>query len=334
MIMPKVSIIIPTYNRANFIGETIQSILNQTFQDFEIIVVDDGSTDNTKKIIDGFIKQSEKIKYLYQNHCGRPSIPRNYGFKISTGKYLAFLDSDDLWLPKKLEKQINVLEKNINVGFVDCKNIIINEFGSEIKGSYKFPIYNGDVFRELLKSNIILTPGSVIIKRDVIEKIGNFDESLLSLDDWDLWIRISKYYGFAYINEPLFKYRVHINNVTATLPQRNAEEQIIYIFEKHKNDYKDAQPDYYYKGLRETGSFYCKTNKADIGRKYFLTAIKTNKKDFRNYIHYLLSIFGGNFYNFSFKTIKTIFSIFRKKIIYQPNDLRGIIYKDVLNIKV
>lgn len=337
--MPKASIIIPTYNRDKFIAETIQSVLGQTFKDLEVIVVDDGSIDNTKEIVEKFIKKDGRVRYIYQKNSGRPSIPRNFGFKNSTGDYLAFLDSDDVWLPEKLEKQILFFEKSENkkLGFLDCRNLIIDENGLEIKNPYVFPNYHGNVFRELLKYNFIFTPGSVLIKRNVIDEIGCFDENLISMDDWDIWIRISKKYYFDFIDELLFKYRVHISNITATLTQKNKEQQIIYIFEKHIKDFNDYCPDFYYRKIRELANFYCKENKIKIGRNYFIKAIKLKPRDFRNYPYYLLSLFGSNFYNFILRILKIIFQIkrlFPRKKSKIDTNLRGGLYKNVLNIEI
>lgn len=333
--MPKVSVIIPTYNRANFIGETIQSVLDQTFQDFEIIVVDDGSTDNTKEIIESFIKKSGKIKYLYEKNSGTCAAPRNVGFYNSTGKYLCFLDSDDLWLPEKLQKQIDFFKNSGNekLGFIDCGTLIINEHGKEIKNNYNFPKYQGNVYKDFLKYNFVLSPGSVLIKRSVLENIGLFDENLPSAEDWELWIRISKKYEFASLKEPLFKYRVHINNLTSAVAKRGAESLGIYVFQKYKEEFRINCPDYYYQKIREIAGFYCKSNNISLGKKLFKEAMVLNKKDLRNYVHYFLSLFGSKFYSFSIKLLKLPRCLFTKNKEIQPNDLRGKIYKDVLNIK-
>ncbi|HKK53946.1 MAG TPA: glycosyltransferase family A protein [Patescibacteria group bacterium] len=101
---PKISVIIPTYNRANFLPRAIKSVLNQTFKDFELIIVDDGSTDNTKEVINNYLKNDDRIKYIYQQNSGGPPKPKNTGIKIAKGEYIAFLDSDDEWFKDKLKK--------------------------------------------------------------------------------------------------------------------------------------------------------------------------------------------------------------------------------------
>jgi len=134
--MMKVSVIIPTYNREQLLKRAIQSVLNQTFRDFEIIVVDDGSTDNTKEIIDSFT--SDKIKYIYESNSGGAARPKNTGIKNAQGKYIAVLDSDDEWLPQKLEKQIELLEifQDPKLGAVGCDVFV---FENGYKTEYKIP---------------------------------------------------------------------------------------------------------------------------------------------------------------------------------------------------
>ncbi len=305
--MPKASIIIPTYNRAKFIKETIQSVLDQTIRDLEVIIVDDGSTDETNSIVENLSKNDNRIKYFYRKNCGRPSIPRNLGFKNSTGEYLAFLDSDDIWLPQKLEKQIYVFEsdKSGKLGFLDCGHIIIDENGIEMKRYYSFHNYRGDIFQELLRNNLILTPGSILIKRTVLDAVGLFDERFKCMDDWDMWLRISKRYNFDSVGKNLFKYRVHRNSVTVGLPKKDKKQEVLYIFGKNKEAYQK----YYPQKMKEIGIFYCETGDMENGKKFFTEALKINSRDYKTYFHYILSFFGKNFYNFSLFILGPIFKI-------------------------
>jgi len=335
--MPKISIIIPTYNRAKFIKETIGSVLTQTVEDLEIIVVDDGSIDETQKIIEKLIIKDNRIKYFYQNNCGKPSIPRNLGFKNSTGEYIAFLDSDDVWFPKKLEKQIELFEKDKSgkLGFVDCGYVIIDENGSEIKQNYSFHVYRGEVFREFLKDHTIVTPGSILIKRNVLNKVGIFDERFKCMDDWDMWLRISKYYNFDFTDEKLFKYRVHKNSITVRVSHIEKMQDVIYIFEKNKKDYYLYHP----QKFKESGVFHCCVGDMITGRKFLKEAIKLTPKDYKIYFHYILSLFGKNFYKFSFLIISPVFKarnrILKDKFnVKYPYNFRQKIFMDILNIEI
>lgn len=200
---PVVSVIIPTYNRANLIGKAIKSVLEQTYQDFEIIVVDDGSTDNTVDIIKGFKKKDERFKYIRYKKNRGCSAARNAGIKVARGKYIAFQDSDDEWFQEKLEKQVEVFKNaSPEVG------VVYAEFW-RIKDNRKTNIppswikqKEDNIYKELLKGNFIGTP-VVLVRKECFEKVGLFDEHISAFEDWELWIRISKYYHFKFIDKPL-----------------------------------------------------------------------------------------------------------------------------------
>jgi len=192
----KVSVIIPTYNRAKFLEEAINSVLNQTYKDFEIIVVDDGSTDNTKEIIRKF----GEIIYIYQKNKGVSSA-RNKGIKMSRGEYIAFLDSDDLWLKRKLEKQMKIFEKYPENKICHTNEIWIRD-GKRINQGKRHQKYGGYIFDKVLPLCII-SPSSVVIKREVFEKVGLFDERLKVCEDYDMWLRICAHYKVYFLDEPL-----------------------------------------------------------------------------------------------------------------------------------
>jgi glycosyltransferase involved in cell wall biosynthesis len=333
----KASIIIPTYNRANFIEETIKSVLSQTMKNLEVIIVDDGSTDGTKEIIKNLATNDDRIKYLYQENCGRPSVPRNIGFKNSTGEYISFLDSDDIWLPQKLEKQIELFEKDKSgkLGFVDCKYIIIGENSEEIKQNYSSHGYRGNILKQMLKDHLIITPGSVLIKRSIINTVGLLDERLKCLDDWDMWLRISKHYKIDFVNKKLFKYRVHKNSFTVNLSMDNKRHDVVLIFGKNIENYRLYSP----QNMKKCGVFCCENGDMENGRKFLKEAIKINLKDYGALFYYILSIFGGNFYNFSFSIIKYIYKMknrVSKKKFNRGYDytVRQKIFMDILNMEV
>lgn len=204
--MSKVSVIIPTYNYAHYIEEAIDSVLAQTYKDYEIIVVDDGSTDNTKEVVS---KYGPKIKYIYQENQGL-SAARNTGIKNSNGEYIAILDSDDLWLPWKIEKQMKLFEANSGVGLVYSDGFAFGEEGvfDDFLFEENMNFYRGRVFDKLLLNNFIPCP-SALVKRDCFNKVGLFDTSLDACEDWDMWLRISLHYEIDYVNEPLVKHREH-----------------------------------------------------------------------------------------------------------------------------
>ena len=220
--MVNVSVIIPCYNAEKTIRETIESVLAQTYQDFEIIVVDDGSTDGSQGIIQSF---EDKVRYIYQENKGQASA-RNTAIRASDGTYLAFLDADDLWMPDKLEKQITIMQQeDIHWCYCDC-DYFLDESGKTI-GVYSrlvHPPKTGWVVESLLMGNFIASP-TPIVSRSIFEKAGYFNEckDVKFGEDWDEWIRIAFKSEICYVNEPLTKYRIHNTNYT-----RNSDLQQVY----------------------------------------------------------------------------------------------------------
>lgn len=204
---PFVSIIIPAYNIGKLIKETISSVLVQTFADFELIVVDDGSTDNTAEVVKFF--NDSRIIYHYQNNSGLPAKPRNTGARLAKGEYLAFLDHDDIWLPKKLERQIDVIKNNPKIGLISTNAFIMN--GNEktslllIKGTKSGYLDDGTFF----PSNKVVQ-STALVKKTVFNLLGGLNENpeLKAIEDYDLWLRIYAQYPCYYINDCLAYYRM------------------------------------------------------------------------------------------------------------------------------
>ena len=286
---PTVSIIIPTYNRAHLVGRAIESVLNQTYQDFEIIVVDDDSTDNTQKVVNEFQKKDKRIKYIKMNVNKGSAAARNIGIKIARGDYIAFLDSDDEWLPEKLEKQIRLFFANKNLGFVSCNTIILN-FSGQKKAEYKIS-RSHNYFLTLLERNIICSSSSVIIKKGIIGDIGYFDENLRLAQDWEMWIRVAQKYAFDFMPEPLLKYYSHSNGYIS----KTYKNSLNYILQKYRTYYR-RNFFVYSTRLRHDGSKFLAGGQFHNAREYFLKAIKINPLDYRNYLYLLISFMGSQFY--------------------------------------
>ncbi len=195
--MKKVSVIIPTFNRRDFLKEALESLFSQTYRDFEIIVVDDGSTDGTGEMIE---KEYRNIKYIYQENRG-PSAARNRGIKEAAGEYITFLDSDDLWLKNKLEEEINFLEENPKFKICYTDEIWIRN-GKRVNPKKKHNKYSGWIFKNTLPLCII-SPSSVIIHRSLFSDVGLFDEELFVCEDYDLWLRISAKYPIYFLEKKL-----------------------------------------------------------------------------------------------------------------------------------
>lgn len=192
-----VSVIIPTYNRAALLQEAIDSVLAQTYRDYELLVVDDGSTDQTRRLVESC---GARVRYLFQANRGVSSA-RNLGIASSSGAYLAFLDSDDLWLPQKLEQQMQMLEHAPQIPLCHTEEIWIRR-GVRIYPKKKHKKYAGYIFPYCLPLCVI-SPSSVVIRRSLFDAVGDFDETLPACEDYDLWLRITKDHPVHFIETPL-----------------------------------------------------------------------------------------------------------------------------------
>ena len=195
--MIKVTTIIPTFNRGYCLAESIQSVLDQNFSDFELIVVDDGSTDNTAEVIEQF---SGIHKIRIKKNRG-VSFARNLAIKQARGEWIAFLDSDDLWERDKLAIQMNWVECNPDYHAVYTDEIWIRN-GVRVNAMKKHRKYSGDIFRHCLPLCIV-SPSSVLLRNELLNKFGGFDESMPVCEDYDLWLRISMSFPFHFIGEKL-----------------------------------------------------------------------------------------------------------------------------------
>ena len=241
MIDKKVSVVIPTYNCGQYISKAIESVLNQTYQNFEIIVIDDGSTDNTKSVL---IPYMDKIKYIYKKNGG-PSGARNLGINNAKGEYIAFLDADDLLLEEYLSKCVNYIEKNrYDLVWTDSYADIYNENGIFIcrkSGEREdYPSNKDYLYEKLFKrfQNGFSGTYRIVIKKDCFNKIGYFDENLIIIEDWDLWLRIAKNkLNIGYIQEYLSIYRRHGKSLCRSKNNERTKLHNIYkVFEKNKKD--------------------------------------------------------------------------------------------------
>jgi len=200
-----ISVVIPNYNRSDLLKIAIESVLEQTFLPIEILVCDDGSTDNSKDIVSSF--NSSIVKWIDCGKNGRPAIPRNIGIKAAIGSWIAFLDNDDVWLPEKLEKQVKLIYSDSKV-----KAVCTNAF--RLRGNDCSEIYFKDSvdcsysFENIFYSNQIIC-SSVLVNKMVLEELSLFPEEaeFKAIEDYALWLRISTKYNFYYINKPLLKYR-------------------------------------------------------------------------------------------------------------------------------
>lgn len=212
--MPNVSVVVPAYNQGHYLAQAIQSVLDQTYQHFEIIVVDDGSTDNSREIVEAY--SDPRIHYIYQENRGLPAA-RNTGLRNATGQFLTYLDSDDLFLPQKIEVLLCYLENHPDVGLVAGQVIPVDNSGRQIGKTFDTKIPEDSSL--LLLGNPI-TVGSVMLRRYWQQQVGIFDESLRSYEDWEMWLRLARLgCRTGWVPQPVYLYRFHQAQMTRVATQ-------------------------------------------------------------------------------------------------------------------
>jgi glycosyltransferase involved in cell wall biosynthesis len=230
--MPTVSICIPTYNRRNYLKETLQSVFAQIYKDYEIVIVDDGSTDGTEEMI----KQlGYNVRYYWQENAG-DAAARNKLIELAIGKYIAFLDSDDLLTPDAVERMTTVMQRESEPVIVYGPYLRIDQYGNVI-GKSKRKLYSGFVTKDLFQDVFVHSCGSMFPK-NVLEEAGRFDTSLSVCSDYDLWLRLSLKYRFIALTKPTFKRRRHPGNLSAgSLQNRITELEVLerFYYEKGGN---------------------------------------------------------------------------------------------------
>jgi glycosyltransferase involved in cell wall biosynthesis len=207
---PKVSVIIPVYNGERFIRYAIQSAVDQTYPNLEIIVVDDGSIDGTQNLV---LNNFPSVSYYFQKNKGAAAA-RNLGMEKSTGEYLAFLDSDDIWLPEKISRQMEQIAKNPEIKLIHT-NIKIQADGQIRDTAYPVDHQEGRIFENLLLQTGSVVCSTLLAKKECFEKVGNFDEELRTAEDVHLFLRLAYYYDFHFLNEALVIKVHHGTNLTS-----------------------------------------------------------------------------------------------------------------------
>lgn len=211
--MPIISVIIPAYNAEKTIIETIKSVEQQTFSDFEIIVIDDGSEDQTLELLNKV--ESARLKVYSYNNSG-PSVARNRGIAHASGEYIAFLDTDDLWTPDKLEAQLWALQQHPEAGVAYSWTSFIDEQGKYL--SVESPIYfEGNVHANLLSWNFLYCGSNPLIRRQALESVGQFDPTLTHGEDWEFYLRLAARWSFVVVPKPQIMYRQSLTSASSKI---------------------------------------------------------------------------------------------------------------------
>ena len=278
-----VSVVIPNYNYARYLRAAVDSVLEQTYREIEIIVVDDGSTDGSRKILDSY---GERVQTIFQRNQG-VSAARNNGVKASRGEFIAFLDADDSWLPSKIEKQVQCLKWDMSIGLVHVGVVEIDAAGNVIRELLDGGA--GDVWRDLLmfSSRGIFGGGSgVMMRREIFDEAGGFDPQLSTSADWDLYFQVSSRHKVGFISEVLLRYRIHQSNMHSNIGLMEHDMIIAY-----KKAFRSASPEIASVRRRAYGSLH-----QNLAGSYFASrefrafarhSLKSLVFDPRNIVHFL-----------------------------------------------
>ena len=319
-----VTVIIPAYNCANCISYAIESVLNQTHKRYELIIVDDGSTDNTSEIV---LKYKDKIKYVYQDNGG-VSRARNTGIKISNGEYIGFLDADDVWDNNKLEIQLKAfgIQPDVGLIFSDFRQTINNKVLNDrhyedtfnIFKEYNYKIcklfdykssivltdkeimyYWGNIYTYLFLGNFIL-PSSVLFKKTCLDKVGLLNEEYRVAEETEYFLRFSKYFMIGYVNYPLLCYEIpKPDNLSGKKNTQNLIKNALriqidsFINQSYRSGNGNSR--FYFDGIAMTycrlAYYYLSEYMLYESRKYSICGIKTSKRNLKLYFIYIFSFF-------------------------------------------
>ena len=298
-----VSVIITTHNRCNLLESAIQSVLNQIYKDFELIVVADGCTDGTDSLMKKY-ESEKRIQYIHYSPAKGGNYARNKGVKNSRGEFIAFLDDDDEWLPEKLELQVAKIREDPEcvLVYTGIRVVYVNEC---IEYS-SIPKANGDLSKVLLFNNIIGSTSTPLIKKSVLDNSGLFDEQLGALQDYDLWLRISEFGKVLEIPKEMVNYYNYTTGKQVSAITDRYVDAIAYINKKYSRRINNLSPEE--KLFKESFDYYLLANKAmrnnnkKLSRSYFIKALRVR---FR--LKYLI------YYVFTFTSYRTLLK-FRRYI--------------------
>ena len=265
-----VSVIIPTFNRAAILPNAMDSVYEQTYRPIEMIIIDDGSKEDIQAVVKNWTDKNSRnddfsTRYIYQKNAGA-NAARNKGIALATGEYIAFLDSDDRWLPKKLTLQMDAFKNDPDLGDVYC-----GLYHMELESGLRLPdpqidCPSGWLTRSLLIHDVTTPTSCHVVRRDCFKDVGCFDESLPARQDWDMWIRLASKYQFTYVPELLVEQREHLGDRVRSNPN-NEIRAARQIFKKYA-DFRRQQP--FWVSLAARSAMYRRR-----GRVYFHQRIST-----------------------------------------------------------
>ena len=290
-----VSAVITAYNAEKYIAETLKSVSAQTYGPMEIIVVDDGSADKTAEIVR---TQFPDVHYIYQRNAGQPSA-RNAGIRNAKGTYIAFVDSDDLWFPQKIARQVEQLTRSQAVWcYCDCLffhedlNHVLYRYSAQVRPR------TGRVLEPLLLGNFISSP-TPIIRRDALMEIGLWDETVAIAEDWNMWLKLSARFGIEYVDETLAAYRLHGDNMMKGASIQNILDSNLAVLANGLSQLsgdsraiaEKARANIYFK----IALMYLKRGEKRRGRQMIFQALRNDPRQLRFYAYQLVSLLPAPF---------------------------------------
>jgi glycosyltransferase involved in cell wall biosynthesis len=287
---PRVTVIIPTKNRAAYLVGAISSVLNQSFEDLEVVVVDDASEDRTEDVVRSF--RDRRVRYIRQSVSKGGSATRNTGIQQTSSSLIAFLDDDDEWLPQKLELQLKLLDdRSDNVG---CVYSAYEIFDKDLRNKIgvRTACHKGDLRRVLLEGNLVGTTSTVLVRRSCLAKSGLFDETLPSMQDYDLWLRLAQVCDFDYIDQAVVRYRMHASCISTSLP--GLENGLRKLVQKHgsPNILKRTCS----RLLLDVGVRYAEAGRMRDASRALALTVSLNPKDPAGYFYLASASLGKNGY--------------------------------------
>jgi len=290
--MPRVSILLTCYNHRKFIEEAVRGIREQTYRDFEVIAIDDGSTDGTRD----WLAQQSDFRVIFNEANLGTYATLNVGLEHSSGELIAILNDDDVWMPEKLAKQVELLDANPKVGLVHTGGYFIDGSGARKEGNplgFRFPTFNtGDLLLGLVYENKIIASAAVA-RRECFDRLGDFDSSYFGSGDWQMWYRIAEEYHVGFVDAPLTMYRVHGQNASHKLERiwRDDEELRRWMTPRLERLENRFAPNEAKRAIAfnnaALGTVLALNGNAEAARHAFADSIRTNPLRLKSYLRYL-----------------------------------------------
>ena len=293
--MPLVSVIMPCFNHALFVGESIEAILAQSVADLELIIVDDCSRDDCRTVIEKYAGADRRVRAIYHDRNLGASRSRNDGIRAARGEYLAFCDADDVWMPMKLARQLEVLRKNPMHDVAYCDAEIVNERGMATgkRFSNQLPVPgdgSGRLFHKFCTRNFVNTQ-TVVLRRNCVLDGRYFDERIKWVEDWWFWVRVSHRHSFVYTDEVLAKYRVHSRS-TAVVQRRGYKVNRVKVFHRILRNYPEIPAELKSQIYYDMGATLIGLGKRKCARRSFTRSIEFQRSNLRSLGGWLLSFTG------------------------------------------